>query len=248
MTRATRATRTGAAGRALAVGVGLVLLASVAAPAASAAPGRPAVPDAAGPVVRATGADLEELIEVSPAAVDLVAPQPGHAVTWTMTVTSTAGNAGDPLPIWLAVSGTDGPLLRGEHPLTLTVTAEDGTVLLASSNIATLLGRRVALPDLEGSTTVTARTELPAEASDEYRGARGSVRLAVTAQAPAPSSSAGGALARTGTGAVGLALVAVALLGAGGTALASRRGAAPRPSRVTTSPAPRTGRTPEEPR
>lgn len=243
-----RVTRSVARVPAAAVATGVLLLVPAGVTSAVAAPLSPgATVGVRGTVVRASVAD-EELVVVSPATVDVVAPLPGHAATWTTTVTPAAGAEDDPLPVWLAVSGVDGPLLRGDHPLTLTVTDEDGTVLLASSDVSSLLGRQVALPDLEGRTTFTARVELPAEASEAYRGARGSVRLAVTAQAPTSPSAASGVLARTGAGPAGLALAAVALLGAGGTALASRRAATTRSSRTTTSQEPRTGRTPQETR
>lgn len=231
-----------------AVATAVLLLVPAGVTTAAATAGLPgATADVRGAVVRASVPD-EALVVVSPATVDVVAPLPGHAETWTMTVTRAAGAGDDPLPIWLAVSGADGPLLRGDHPLTLTVTDEDGTDLLTSSDVSSLLGRQVTLPDLVDGTTLTARVELPAEASDAYLGARGSVRLAVTAQAPASPPAAGGVLARTGAAPAGLALAALALLGVGGTALASRRNATARSARATTSPQPRTGRTPEETR
>lgn len=190
--------------------------------------GGPAAGAAEAPV-----ADTGDLIQVSPAVVEVVAPAPGHATTWTVSVSDTPATAGSAVPLWLAVTGTDGPLLHGDHPLRLTVTAEDGTEVLASDDPAALLGRSVALADLRGTTTLTVVAELPEAAGDEYRGATGSVRLAVTAEAPDPDVPAPGGfrsavLAVTGAEPAALLLAVAALLGMGGSALAARRRAAAR--------------------
>ncbi|HEY0187620.1 MAG TPA: hypothetical protein VGC67_09050 [Cellulomonas sp.] len=207
----------------------------------------------------AAAADDSDLIVVAPAAVELVAPAPGHSTSWVVTVSRTAGAAGSPLALWLSVTGADGPLLHGDHPLHLTVTESDGTVVLDTSEVASVLGQHIPLADLDGSTSLTATASLPAAAGNEYQGADGAVRLTVTAEAPVGSevhavpdegtasgvTSPSGLLARTGVEPLALLLIATALLGLGGTALVGRRRAR---SRATATPVPLTIRSPEEDR
>lgn len=202
-----------------------------------------------------------DLIHVAPAALEIATPGPGHSASWTIEVSETEATAGTAVPLWLAVSGADGPLLHGTDPLHLTVTAEDGTVVLASADLASLFGRHVPLADLHGSTTLTATAALPATAGDEYRGADGDVQLTVTAQAPTTGSEVlaapgtgglHGVLARTGLEPTALLLGAATLLGAGATVLVARRRARSarddRTTRTSAAPQDQPARTPEEDR
>jgi hypothetical protein len=203
-------------------------------------------PAGGGAPAGAATAGEDDLIRVVPAAVEVVAPAPGHATTWSFTVTDTPATSGTAVPLVLSVTGADGPLLRGDHPLRLTVTAADGSVVIDDAELGPLLGTAVPLADLRGSTTLTASVALPAEAGDEYRGADAAVRLTVVAEqeylsevlAAGPDDPGGvggttatGGLAITGVEPIALLLAAVALLGAGGTVLLARR-RRPRPAPV----------------
>lgn len=210
------------------------------------------------PAGTAAAADPTDLIEVAPRSIEVAVPAPGHTSTWAITVTDTPTTAGSAVPLWLAVTGADGPVLRGAHPLRLTVTDERGTVVVSSSDLGPLIGTQIPLEDLRGTTTLTATVELPREAGDEYRGAGGHLVLTVTAQAPPPEpagpATPGGSkrppappgsdpLAWTGVEPVALLLASAALLGLGATILAGRRR-----RRVAATASPLSPHSPEEDR
>ncbi|WP_448058827.1 hypothetical protein [Cellulomonas hominis] len=179
----------------------------------------------------------DDLIDVSPAAVTVQAPAPGHSHEWTMSVTNVTDSA---VPLWIEVAGHDGALFTGDAPLELTLRDPAGATILYTADVGEMLGTTVALPDLPAGSTyvVTGAAALPASAGNEYLTADGdlSVRFTALAEDVAPGQgptddsgvlAAGdppaGRLPWTGVEPTAALLTALALIGAGLTVVLGRR-------------------------
>lgn len=168
-----------------------------------------------------------DLIEVDPDSVVVEAPAPGRSSEWTMTARNVTDHA---VPLALTVTGLEGTVFEGEHPLDLLVVGPQGDVLLGGGDVVVGQGDlTLDLPELPagGEYLVHGRAVMPTEAGDEYRGAEGAVTLRFVATSEpgpgAPPTAPGGGLAATGAGITLLVTLAVVLIGAGTTAYVSTR-------------------------
>lgn len=138
-------------------------------------------------LVQAGGASATpaDLIESTPTSVAIDAPAPGETQSWNMSVRNVVDS---PLPLGLEISGQSDVLFSGPTPIELTVKTPDGATVVERVPIGEVLGRSLALPELQGgaSYNLIGTVTLPRAAGNAYQGAGGILKFRFISTADRP--------------------------------------------------------------
>ncbi len=155
------------------------------------------------------GADDTLLATDSPAVVVAV-PPPGHDRAWQLSAENVSEN---PVAVSALVTGVDGEVFDGAHPLTVSVSSPDRTELALPAENASGATTRLATLQPGEKVVVSGVASLPQAAGDEYQGLSGRMTIRLVGEDLGGPPS--GSLATTGAESLTAAVIAAALLGSG---------------------------------
>lgn len=167
-------------------------------------------------------ASADETLLSTTSPVVVAVPAPGHSVEWSLSAKNVSSH---PVAVSALVTGVDGGVFAGAHPLELSVEAPTGAELALPSGGSASAATSLGTVQPGATIQVRGRTALPREAGDEYQGVGGRMNVSLFGEDLGGSPAAAGTdvLAHTGLSITGVAATAAALLGAGLLFLFARR-------------------------
>lgn len=181
------------------------------------------------PLAPQAPASADETLLSTTSPVVVAVPAPGHSVEWSLSAKNVSSH---PVAVSALVTGVEGGVFAGAHPLELSVEAPTGTPLTLPAGGAVTAATSLGTVQPGATIQVRGRTALPREAGDEYQGVGGRMNVSLVGEdlGGTAARASDDVLAHTGLSIAGAAATAVALLGAGLFFLFARRRRRERPA------------------